>query len=69
MDPWFERNYCQVLEERFMEALRAFRSGDSSALQRLEDTVASMQAVRFGIPKSSITGLWRLDRQTGIRGV
>jgi hypothetical protein len=68
MDPWFERNYRAALEERFEAALAAWRAGDVSALQRLEDVVAAMQAVRFGIPKSSITRLWSLNTQAVMRG-
>jgi hypothetical protein len=68
VDALFERNYREALQERLQDALEAWRSGDAGALSRLEDALATMQAQRFGIPKSSIVKLWTLESQAAMRG-
>jgi hypothetical protein len=68
MDALFERNYREALQQRFQDALEAWRAGDTAALSRLEDALATMQAQRFGIPKSSIVNLWTLESQAAMRG-
>jgi hypothetical protein len=67
MDAIFERNYRQALSERLHDALERVQRGEAEALTRLEDALASIQAQRFGIPKSSITRLWTLEHRSGTR--
>ena len=61
MDSTFERNYREALLERLRDAILDYQRGDGSALRRLEDALTTLQAQRFGIPKSSITKLWTLE--------
>ena len=62
MDSVFERNYREALVERLRDAVLDYQRGDGSALRRLEDALTTLQAQHFGIPKSSITKLWTLER-------
>ena len=62
MDSTFERNYREVLLERLRDAFSDWRCGDQAALCRLEDALTALPAQQFGIPKSSITKLWTLER-------
>ena len=62
MDPTFERNYPEALLERLRDAFSDWQRGDQTALCKLEDALTALQAQHFGIPKSSITKLWTLER-------
>lgn len=62
MDPTFERNYHEALLERLRDAFSDWQRGDQTALCKLEDALTALQAQHFGIPKSSITKLWTLER-------
>lgn len=62
MDTVFERNYREALLERLCDALLDWQRGDQTALCKLEDALTALQAQHFGIPKSSITKLWTLER-------
>ena len=62
MDTFLERNDREVLLTRLCDAIVEWQRGDQAALGKLEDALTALQAQRFGIPKSSITKLWTLER-------